>query len=346
METRKNAFVTLGAQLRKITSGSEPNGFPEAERLFYLMEHAQNYNTWFTPCNIRFCFDSWAKALSEENMNKWLNSYSFSAMPEKNIGIVMAGNIPMVGFHDLLCVLMSGHRATVKCSSSDNQLIPATIELLGHIEPGFREKVVFTEGLMKEADAFIATGSNNSGRYFDYYFSKYPHIIRRHRNSVAVLQGDESPEALKGLAEDIFRYFGLGCRNVSKIYVPENYDFSPLINALSEWEHIDNHHKYHNNYDYNKAITLINRDEYLDGGFFLLKRSPELSSPISVIAYEYYKNMDEATNTLTALAERLQCIVASSNMPSAIPFGKAQHPMLWDYADSIDTMDFLLNIGE
>jgi hypothetical protein len=300
---------------------------------------------WFTPENVRFCLQSWAQALSEEHLRRWLERYRFPEVEtQKNIGLTLAGNIPMVGFHDILCVLLSGHRFTAKCASSDNRLLPTVMKLLCEIDEQFIESISFTDDLPRHADAFIATGSNNSGHYFDFYFQKHPHIIRRNRNSVAILTGNETKEQLQQLGDDIFRYFGLGCRNVSKLFVPKDYDFSRLIEALSEWNWIKLHRKYKNNYDYNKAIFLINGDDAIDAGFFMLKRSEALSSPISTLFYEPYASLDEVAAKVKQTENQIQCVVSGTDISSSIPFGQAQSPQLWDYADGVDTMEFLLQL--
>jgi hypothetical protein len=306
-----------------------------------LITESVYYNPWFTPENVRFCLQTWAQALSEEHLHRWLERYRFPKLEkQKNIGLVLAGNIPMVGFHDVLCVLLSGHRFTAKCASSDNRLLPAVMKLLCEIDEQFTESISFTDGLLRHADAFIATGSNNSGHYFDFYFQKYPHIIRRNRNSVAILTGNETKEQLQQLGEDVFRYFGLGCRSVSKLFVPKNYDFSQLIEALSEWNWLELHHKYKNNYDYNKAIFLVNGDDFIDAGFFMLKHSESLSSPISTVFYESYASLDEVAAKIKQMENQIQCVVSET----AIPFGQAQTPQLWDYADGTDTLKFLIQL--
>ena len=310
-----------------------------------LITESVCYNAWFTTENVRFCLQSWAQSLSEEHLHRWLNRYRFPKVEKrKNIGLILAGNIPMVGFHDVLCVLLSGHRFTAKCASSDNRLLPTVMKLLCNIDEKFSESISFTDDLPLHADAFIATGSNHSGHYFDFYFQKYPHIIRRNRNSVAILTGNETKEQLQQLGDDIFRYFGLGCRNVSKLFVPVNYDFSMLIKAMSEWKRIKLHHKFKNNYDYNKAIFLLNEDDFIDADFFILKHSESLSSPISTVFYESYVSLDEVADKIKQTENQIQCVVSETNVSSSIPFGHAQTPQLWDYADGVDTMRFLLSV--
>jgi len=342
---RIETFAELGKQLGLVVNQTADFSNENLSEIRRLITESAYYNAWFTPENVQFCLQAWAQALSEEHLRCWLEKYDFPKVEkQKNIGLVLAGNIPMVGFHDVLCVLLSGHRFTAKCASSDNQLLPAVMKLLCQIDDQFTENISFTDGLLRHADAFIATGSNNSGHYFDFYFQKYPHIIRRNRNSVAVLTGKETKEQLQELGEDIFRYFGLGCRNVSKLFVPENYDFSQLIEATSEWNWIELHHKYKNNYDYNKAIFLINSDDFIDTGFFMLKHSESIASPISVIFYETYVSLDEVAAKIKQTENQIQCVVSETALPYSIPFGQAQMPQLWDYADGVDTMEFLLKL--
>jgi hypothetical protein len=258
----------------------------------------------------------------------------------------MAGNIPLVGFHDFLSVLISGNKALVKLSSNDTILLPYLTKVLFSIEPEFEDLIEFTDEKFIDFDGVIATGSNNTARYFEYYFGKYPNIIRKNRNSVAVLTGNESTEQLELLANDIFRYFGLGCRNVSKIYIPEDYNFDPFFKAMYSWRHVINQNKYMNNYDYNKAVYLMSNIPLLDNEFMLLKEDKSLSSPISILYYEYYSSMEELTSLIEVSREQIQCVVSECGMPGEVPFGTTQSPSLWDYADGVDTMEFLLNLTE
>ncbi|EHQ29418.1 hypothetical protein [Mucilaginibacter paludis] len=259
------------------------------------------------------------------------------------VGLILAGNIPLVGFHDVLCVLASGNRALIKASSNDARLIKYILNLLVEIAPEFETRFSFVERLAN-FDAVIATGSNNTSRYFEYYFGKVPNIIRKNRNSVALLTGNETKEQLFMLGHDIFDFFGLGCRNVSKLLVPAGYDFVPFFEAIEPHQPIINHHKYNNNYDYNKSIYLVNGDKHLDNGFLLVKEDERLASPLAVLYFEYYDNLPAAVNRLADLSESIQCIVtheavAVSNQ--VVDFGKSQQPQLWDYADGVDTMAFL-----
>lgn len=301
-------------------------------------------NPWFTPDNIRLSIDGLLNYLEEEKLNKWLSKYDLSNSQSKKVGIVMAGNIPMVGIHDMICVLLSGHSLMAKLSSQDDVLIPFIANELIKIDPDFEERIEFVDQL-KGMDAVIATGSDNAARYFNYYFSKYPNIIRKNRTSLAVLNGGESIAALKALGHDIFSYFGLGCRNVSKIFIPKNYDITKLLDQFKEYSFLHDHHKYGNNYYYQKSILLVNQAVHLDNGFALFLQSERLTSPIAVIYYEYYADMGKLKNDLFLKKDKLQCIVSEEDIIDvSIKFGKAQMPEIWDYADNIDTMKFLLEI--
>jgi len=257
----------------------------------------------------------------------------------------MAGNIPLAGFHDFMCVLISGNIFVGKLSSQDKYLLPAIAEELNGIAPSVKESVFFTEERLPPFDAVIATGSNNSSRYFEYYFGKYPHIIRKNRNSVAILNGMESKEELGLLADDIFLYFGLGCRNVTKIFIPEGYDFTMLTKALRKYkDRLSMQSKYMNNYDYNKSIFLINQILHNDLEFCILKEDNSIASPISVLYYEYYRDISDVINYISVNREKIQCLVAGKTYTNyTVLFGKSQQPELWDYADGVDTMEFLIS---
>jgi hypothetical protein len=251
----------------------------------------------------------------------------------------MAGNIPLVGFHDFLCALISGNNVQIKLSSKDSKLIKYLVGYIERIEPSFQGRITFKERL-EGFDAIIATGSDNSARYFEYYFGKYPNIIRKNRTSCAILTDAESDQEIANLGIDIFSYFGLGCRNVSKLYVPTDYDFINLLSRLESFKEIIHHHKYCNNYDYQKSILLVNGVQHLDNGFLLLQENEKLVSPISVLYYERYVDESDLRNKLKVNAEKIQCIVGKVK-PAEIPFGQAQYPNVWDYADQIDTLKFL-----
>lgn len=350
LKRRINAFVSLGKFLGKINL----NDYQQESETEWssIFRKANAENGWFTLENIEFALQNWSAALSEENLKKWISKYDLKlfdetpAKGEKTIAIVMAGNVPLVGFHDFLSVLITGNKVLAKLSSNDKTLLPFLAQKLISIEPNFKKYIEFTEGKLENFDAVIATGSNNTSRYFDYYFGKYPHIIRKNRNSVAVLTGNETEEELNLLADDIFRYFGLGCRNVSKLYVPDDYDFEKFFKAMYGWKEIIHNHKYINNYDYNKAVYLMDSLPLLDNEFLLLKEDSGFSSPISVVFYEKYTSLKEVKNTINAQSENIQCVVSNAEIPNSLPFGKTQSPDLWDYADGVDTVDFLLKSAQ
>jgi hypothetical protein len=298
-------------------------------------------NGWFTPAFIQLAADNIAGNFLQINiLQQMADAYKVSTEnnhPQK-IGLVLAGNIPLVGFHDLLSVFITGNKAVIKPSAKDDVLIRNLVEKMISFNNAVEDVVAFAP-ILKGCDAYIATGSNNSSRYFEFYFSKYPHIIRHNKTSVAVLSGDETTEELDLLADDILLYFGLGCRNVTKIYVPENYDFVPLLDALKKYSYFFDHHKYKNNFDYNLAIHLLNNKYYMSNGFMLVAEEPALFSPISQLNYETYQNADAVINELKTNPD-VQCIVGE-NM---VPFGQAQNPGTFDYADGIDTMRFLTTL--
>jgi hypothetical protein len=342
----------LGLEFEIVSGGyGQGGGAPAGENsdLAKAIENAFLYNPWFIPPFVKVCMSAWASALKEENLVQWLRGYEKypgNGKEPLTVGIIMAGNIPMVGFHDLLCVLASGNLALVKLSSSDDILVPAVLRVLSNINPVYKDLVSFTDGPLKRFDAIIATGSNNSSRYFDYYFGKYPHIIRKNRNGVAVLTGRETEDDLVKLSDDIFIYFGLGCRNVSKIYIPDGYDIRKIFNSFSKYSFFADHNKYRNNYDYQKSILLINRVPHLDTGFLLVKPDHSMISPISVVHTETYLTIEQLNNDLVVAGTNIQCIISSlEDVKNSILPGRSQYPELWDYADGIDTMEFLINLG-
>jgi len=309
-------------------------------------------NKWFTQENTRKALEAIAGAfLDPEKLEAWVKQYplSVSDFPEKTIGIVMAGNIPLVGFHDWLCVFASGQRARVKLSDKDKRLLPLLVKKMGEWA---HESWAYTEFLgegeyLKNMDAVIATGSNNTSRYFEQYFGKYPHIIRRNRNSVAVLSGMETAEELLALGEDIFSYFGLGCRNVSKIYVPHGYRFDFLLETLHEYREIIHHDKYKNNFDYNFTLLILNQIPHHNNGCLLLREDPSLPARIASVHYEYYDDLYDIDQLLAQRKDEIQCVVSKVRLRDfeAIPFGKSQEPGLSDYADGVDVMFFLGGTG-
>lgn len=337
LDRRIDAFSKLGERLRYVLDAENSATVPSQE-FEELIQKATVLNPWFTPNNVRFALSSWGQLLSTRHLTNWVSSYDMTAIEAKTVAIVMAGNIPLVGFHDLLSVLISGHNALVKLSSQDAILIPYLVSVLAQTDPDLASRVVFTKEKFQGFDMVIATGSNNTARYFDYYFSKYPHILRKNRNSVAVLTGQESFEDFTKLADDVFQYFGLGCRNVTKLMVPEHYDFQDFFGGIYEYHEVINHHKYANNYDYHKAIELLNGTDLLDNGFLLLKESTQYSSPIGVLHWESYKDEDLLRQKLNQDQEFIQCIVGRNYNA----FGSSQQPALSDFADGVDTVEFLL----
>jgi hypothetical protein len=329
-----DAFSQLGGRL------ANPN-----EQLQQLIADEHHYNAWFTPQSVENAVKAIGGMLNKSDLEKWLGIQESKVKNQepKKIGLILAGNIPLVGFHDTLCVLASGNYAMIKASSNDARLLKYVLSQLVEIAPQFANRFEFVERLAG-FDAVIATGSNNTSRYFDYYFGKVPNIIRKNRNSVAVLTGDETTEQLFLLGHDIFDFFGLGCRNVSKLLVPKHYNFTPFFEAIEPHQPIINHHKYNNNYDYNKSIYLVNGDKHLDNGFLLVKEDTRLASPLAVLFFEYYDDIAAAEIRLTELSDDIQCIVTTVPVKvnnQVVDFGESQKPALWDYADGVDTMKFL-----
>ncbi|MBN2682153.1 MAG: hypothetical protein JXR58_06565 [Bacteroidales bacterium] len=334
LQKRIDSFCQLGKRMENFLQPDD----------YYLCEQS---NPWFTKENVDYALKSISALLERKNLEKWLSKYPLAkknANPLK-IGVVTAGNLPLVGFHDFLCVLISGNAFHAKLSSKDDFLFKKIINALIEINPLWTDYIDLSENMLKDKDAYIATGSNNSAGYFEYYFRNVPSIIRRNRNSVAVLTGNETESELMGLADDMFLFFGLGCRSVSKIYLPNGYNFEPLINAISKYSYIQNHYKYCNNYDYYKSIFLVNRLEFLDTEFCLLKESVELASPVSVVYYEYYQQITNLVGNLNNLSDKLQCVVGKEvEGLKTIKPGKAQQPEIDDYADGIDTLAFLTEL--
>jgi hypothetical protein len=334
VQDRIEVFNQLGDRLRSL----------DQDQLEEICYRAGNGNSWFTAESVSAALAAWGNVLDEAQLLKWTEPYTLSPKTSIKVGLVMAGNIPLVGFHDLLSVLISGHIAHVKFSSQDSFLMQFMINEIKSISEEMSKHIVLVER-MNDADAIIATGSDNSARYFKHYFASKPHIIRQNRTAIAVLNGEETKEELKAFGDDYFQYFGLGCRNVSKVYVPKGYELPRLIDALLGYEKVLDHHKYRNNYDYNKSIYLVNKESHLDSGFFMMRESEELVSPISVLFYEYYSSPAELDLVLATNSEKIQCVVsANAWYEGSLPLGKAQNPELWDYADGVDTLEFLSGI--
>lgn len=349
MQQRIDAFVKLGEFLSQFSqSGIDKKDHITNNDLFFdgfkhQIKLAEENNSWFTNDNILFSLDNWANALTKDNLSTWISNHSFQNS-DKKVAVIMAGNIPLVGFHDFLSVLISGHTVLVKQSSNDKNLMPFLAKYLEYVEPSFKNKIAFTEANLTNFDAVIATGSNNTARYFEHYFKGKPSIIRKNRNSVAILTGNESDTELANLSNDIFQYFGLGCRSVSKLFVPEGYNFDAFFNGMYTKKEIINNAKYANNYDYNKAVYLMSLFDLLENGFLMIKEDQSYSSPIATVFYEYYSDINQLKEKLNTDADKIQCIVSNGVLDSEIKFGQTQNPQLWDYADGINTLNFLAKI--
>ncbi len=331
IQERKEGLSALGNWFRTI----------DANDLDQLALMARNENSWFTAKSVKSAFQAWGEVLTLDHIERWTEGSKLSPSSAKRVGLIMAGNIPLVGLHDLLTVLISGNEAHIKYSSQDRALMSAVVNQLITINPTFHDLIKVIER-MNDIDAIIATGSDNSARYFKHYFAKHPHIIRQNRVSVAIIDGNETEDQLSKIGTDAFQYFGLGCRNVSKVFVPKGFELPKLIKSLEGFSTILDHHKYVNNYDYNKSIYLVNRDPHLDSGFFLMRESEELVSPISVIYYETYDSHAALDLKLSAQREKIQCMVSADGWyEGSLDFGMAQTPELWDYADGVDTLEFL-----
>lgn len=350
LDKRKKAFVSLGKFLSQFTiAGIVKKENIKHNDLFFdifstQIKRAEEYNSWFTKNNVLFSLESWNLALTEENINIWLEKYTITEQKPKTIAIIMAGNIPLVGFHDFLSVAITGNKILAKLSSNDKYFIPLIAKYLEYVEPSFKESFTFTEAKLENYDAVIATGSNNTARYFDYYFGKHPHIIRKSRNAVAVLDGKETHEQLEGLGDDIFRYYGLGCRSIAKVFVPKGYDFDNLFRAVFKHKDIINYTKYANNYDYNKAVYLMSLFDIKENGFLMIKEDPSYASPIASLFYETYEDLDLLKIRLKEDADKIQCISTELDINDAVKLGETQAPKLWNYADNVDTLQFLLEL--
>ena len=346
VKQRIQAFVQLGRQLSYFKNSQPWPGYEsglgedEYEHFSSLLPSIKHHNGWFTEEEVRRAIAGITHMLDAGKLQTWTSRYDLDRTGGKQVGIIMAGNIPMVGFHDLMCVLLSGHTALVKLSSDDDLLIPAVLEILFTIEPGFKERVVMVDRKMEGQEAMIATGSNNSARYFEQYFGHLPHIIRKNRTSVAWLTGEETDAQLAGLTSDIFDFFGLGCRNVSKLLVSNDYDLDTFFTAVFPRKDIINHVKYANNYDYHKAIYLMNGEDLVENGFLLVKETENLHSPLGVLFVQRFSDEDEMREYVSAHASDIQCVVSATD----VPFGKAQTPEVWDYADGVDTLEFLSSL--
>lgn len=340
-----SSLACLGKFLENFINTEEKNFTEEQQKFSALIRRSEIENPWFNRENVFFCLKQWAKVLTEENIVSWISSYEFSSSFEKKkIGLILAGNIPLVGFHDVISVILSGNYPIIKLSSKDRLLIPFLMEQWNDFAEGALQ-FNFVEKL-ENYEAVIATGSNNTARYLGYYFKDVPNIIRKNRTSIAVLKGDETDVELQLLAEDIFRYFGLGCRNVTRLFIPENMPLDRFFENFTHFKEVINHHKYANNYDYNRAIYLLNQEKFWDNNFIMLKEDEKLFSPLAVLNFSRYKNISEVEKFISEHKQGIQCIVAKSelNITDSIAFGQAQCPALNTYADGVDTMEFISEI--
>lgn len=339
IEKQVLGLIKLGDYIKEFLA-QNPERYNDNDLDFeLLLKKSEIENPWFTIDNQKFALQQWSGLLTEENIKNWLKDYSISKIT-KRVGLILAGNIPLVGFHDVISVVLSNHIPVIKLSSKDKYMVPFLLKKW----KGFSDDQVdyeFVERL-KDFDAVIATGSNNTARYLEYYFKNSLSIIRKNRTSAAVLKGDETPEELQLLAKDIFQYFGLGCRNVTRIFIPDDFLIDRLFESFIEYKDIINHNKYANNYDYNRAVFLLNQDKFWDNNFVMLKEDDKLFSPLSVVHFSRYSSLDDVKNFIAENGESIQCIVAKEELGlDSIGFGEAQNPSLDTYADNVDTMKFL-----
>ena len=343
---KKASLIQFGKFLRSFLDSDSWPGFQsgvdqrEFDNFKSSTEKAESNNAWFSRKMIRLSMESWAKNLSEDNIDKWMSKYDVPSSINKNVLIICAGNLPLVGFHDIVCCILLNINTQVKLSKNDNVLIPAILNVLYLFDSELQDRIKICNEKPDNYNYVIATGSNNSNRYFEYYFGKFPHIFRRNRTSIAVVHSEISDDQLKSLSHDMLQYYGLGCRSVTKLYLPEKFSLDRIYNSVFNYKDLINHNKYMNNYDYNRSIFLLGKKLFFDNGFLILKEDKSLFSPISVVNFEYYSSMETLEKELNVLSNEIQCRVGEGG----IPFGTAQKPELWDYADGVDTIDFLTKI--
>jgi hypothetical protein len=328
LQARIKGFVTLGQQL------SDTNN----ALLIEAKSAAYQQNAWFLPTFIDQAIEQIREQfLQQTALEEWTAAYPSIAdqATHLKVGIVMAGNIPLVGFHDLLSTLIAGHTAVVKRSSKDQVLMDFIIASLIKINPAFEAQILVQEQL-KNCDAYIATGGNTAGNYFEYYFGKFPHIIRKNKTSIAILDGTETLAELAALADDCMLYYGMGCRNVTQIWVPEGYDFIPFLNALKKYNYLQDQHKYKHNYDYQLALLMMRKQLYMDSGGVLMSENPSPFAAISQIHYQQYPLGTSPTFNM----DEIQCVVGKNQLP----FGSLQKPLLAQYADGVDSLAFLSSL--
>ena len=332
-----SSFAALGEHIQSYLSHPEDDDFATLKS---TVSNAFHKNGWFTQDEVEFALNYWAEELNEENLKLWLSTYNFDQIKSKEVGLILAGNIPMVGFHDVLSTILSGHKAILKCSSSDELLIPYFLDWMSNRTAGFSEHYRIEKGLLKNFDAVIATGSNNSARHFEHYFRDIPSIIRKNRTAISVLTGEESDDELYGLMKDAFQYYGLGCRNVTKIYLPRSFDLDRIFKASMHFAYLSCNKKYSNNVTYHKTLLMMQQKPVLENDLILLAEESSLFSPVGMLHYEFYHDINELNKQIERQLDDIQCVIGRKN----IPFGTAQKPSLADYADGVDTMKFLVTL--
>jgi hypothetical protein len=346
MEKRVQAFIKLKDFLSDFLGERKNNSYKtKYEHLDELIKETYSYNGWFTNEFVKKALHGIVQLLEPGKLNEFIQEIKEPKTP-KTVAVIMAGNIPAVGFHDFMCVLLAGNKILIKPSGDDKILITFFVQFLMEVEPLFADYILFTDGRLVNFDAVIATGSNNSALYFEKYFGKYPHIIRKNRTSVAVLSGNETTGELNLLGNDIFDYYGLGCRNVSKLYVPKGYNFDKFYESIFSFADVIQNKKYANNHEYNRAIYLLNQEKFLDNNFLILRETNSLHSPIAVLFYEQYENVNQVSQKLKAIEEELQCVVSNTGLSiKTVSLGKSQSPTVFDFADNINTLYFLNNLN-
>ncbi|AZQ44483.1 acyl-CoA reductase [Nonlabens ponticola] len=359
LNDRIQAFAHAGTVLSDYLKSDDHQDQSHAQLIEDALISAQQNNSWFTRDNLVFALHEWSEALTVENLESWLAPYHISNIKPVTVGVIAAGNIPLVGLHDVLSIILVGHHALIKTSSNDQVLLPMVLELAASHKPELKNSYTITDGRLENYDAVIATGSDNTARYFEHYFGQKPNIIRKNRNSIAVLDGTESHEQLVALSDDVFLFFGLGCRSVSHLKVPVDYNFDAFFKAMYEKREIISYFKYANNYDYNKAVYLMSEFKLLDNEFLILKEEADsYASPIASLGYSHYQDLDDIKSEIATNAEKLQCVACTSSMqeqlapaianlqtPQLVDLGNTQKPRLQDYADGVDTVQFLLTLS-
>lgn len=337
LKARKAAFTKVGTFINDHFQSKHNTDEHLHLALAKIIDTVHIYNGWFSPNFVKEAIANIGSMLNEQELEKLTLKETENP---KTVAIICAGNIPMVGFHDIMCVLLSGHNALIKLSADDNILLPFFLKLLVHFEPAIESQIAFAGNKLSAFDAVIATGTNNTASHFNYYFEKYPKIIRRNRSSVGVLTGNESTDQLKALGKDIFTYYGLGCRNVSKLFVPRDYSFDKLFESIIEYGFVIDNNKYGNNYEYHRAIFLLEQHQFLDNNFLIIKENDALHSPVGVLHYERYDDINSVKNYLKENSGQIQCIVGEG----FVPFGYSQRPVITDFADNVNTCEFLVTL--